>query len=170
MCLECKHIRLSSAIIASCERSRLNAPCFSKSCFTQPCMTERKMDRRYYLSSEPSVKWAIGRFQNVDVKNVSHAGMKGANAWAAFCKWKGHSSVKWMVFFNPRLFDLIRPICICSRVMVRMKAAAVIAFSRRIQHPPHLLLPLYCNYSCSLPLQSFAFATNAFVSTLWCEI
>lgn len=73
-------------------------------------------------------------------------------------------------FFNPRLFDLIRPICICSRVMVRMKAAAVIAFSRRIQHPPHLLLPLYCNYSCSLPLQSFAFATNAFVSTLWCEI
>ncbi len=84
--------------------------------------------------------------------------------FSAFCKWNGHSSVKWTGFFNPRLFDLIRPICICSRVMVRMKAAAVIAFSRRIQHPPHLLFPLYCNYSCSLPLQSFAFATNAFVS------
>lgn len=139
----------------------------SKSCYTHQHMTERTMGRRYYLSSELSQMghrqiskcWREKRFSRTDERcNRAGCFLLSANGTAT-------AASNEQGFFNPQLFDLIRPICICSRVMVRMKAAAVIAFSRRNQRPPHLLLPLYCNYSCFLPLQSFAFATNAFVST-----
>lgn len=126
----CRHNRLNTAIIAiwavfMCHVSKniltwLRGKWTSDIIFPQPV-------------AELSVKWATGRFQNVDMKNDS---CTGCNCVSCFLQMELPRQRQMnRVFFNPELFDLIRPICICSRAMVRMKATAVIAFSRRHRFP-----------------------------------
>lgn len=118
-----------------CNHSNLS--CFHVPCFQKhPHMTERKMDERYHLSSACGrtfsqmghwhisecwrEKWFLHRVQLRELLSANGTATTASNEQG---------------FFNPQLFDLIRPICICSRVMVRMKATVVIAFSRRHRFP-----------------------------------
>lgn len=126
----CKHNRLTTAIIAI----------WAVSCAMFPKASSHDWEENGRVILSFLSLWQnfqsngpLADFRMLTWKTIL---AQAAIVWAVFCKWNCHDSVKWTgFFFNPQLFDLIRPICICSRAMVRMKATAVIAFSRRHRFP-----------------------------------